>query len=129
MALLKRAGLAAAGALIVNLALLQIMLRFGLLAPFRPVAVGPIGTFTIIGVIGAALVYATITKRRDDHDAVFTKVAAGFLMVSFIPDIGLLLADPAATVSGAGFLMVLHVTTALACVRALTGTWGLDRLG
>lgn len=126
--LVKRGGIAAVAALLVNIVLLQVVLRFGIVEPFRPVAAGPIGTFTVVGVIGATIVYAALAKRKEDHDTLFTKVAAVFLLVSFIPDIGLLVTDPSATVSGAVFLMVLHVTTAVACVRGLTGSYGLERL-
>jgi hypothetical protein len=126
--LAKRGGIAAVAALLVNIALLQLVLRFGLVEPFRPVAAGPIGTFTVVGVIGATIVYGWIAKRRENHDVVFTKVAAGVLLASSLPDILLLVMDPSATVTGVLFLMVLHVTTAIACVRALTGRYGLERL-
>ncbi len=83
--LTKRGGIAAVAALLANIALLQVVLRLGLVEPFRPATAGPIGTFTVLGVIGA-------------------------------------------TVSGVIFLMLLHVITAVICVQALTGGYGLDLL-
>jgi hypothetical protein len=41
------------------------------------------------------------------------------LVVSFLPDLGLLAGDPAATVPGVLALMVMHVVVAAASVGAL----------
>jgi hypothetical protein len=51
----------------------------------------------------------------------FTRVAVVVLLLSFVPDVLLLQADPAATVPAVIVLMVMHVVVAVVCVASLTG--------
>lgn len=117
---LKRGAVGTGAAVLVNLVLLQLVLRFELVTPFRPVASPPIVFLTIAGGIGATAAFLYIRDRYDDAVSLFRRVAAGVLVVSFLPDLGLLQVDPSATVSGALFLMGLHVSTAVILVAALS---------
>lgn len=126
--LARRGGIAAGIAVLINYILLEFVLLTNIILPFRPVATGPIVTFTILGVAGATAVYGLIAKFRADYRQLFARVAVITLVLSFIPDIALLQVEPSATVSGVIFLMLLHVTTALISIRVLTGQLSLDLL-
>lgn len=119
--LMKRGAAGAGIAVIVNVVLLQIVLQSGIVEPFRPVSMAPIVLLTIFGVAGATVAFAVIRERADAPVHRFYQIAIGVLVLSFIPDLILLRFDPSATLSGAVFLMILHVTTALFAVGALTG--------
>jgi divalent metal cation (Fe/Co/Zn/Cd) transporter len=82
-----------------------------------------VALFTAFGAVGATVVYGAIHGRSETPDRTFSLVAAVALVLSLIPDIGLIQSDPSVTVGVGVVLMVLHVTTAVACVALL-----IDRL-
>ena len=84
---------------------------------------GPVGAFTVIGVIGAVIVFALVRRFSKNPNSVFTVIAVVVLLVSFLPDIfvhnlGAMFAE--ITLDGAVLLMTLHVACALVTVWALT---------
>lgn len=92
------------------------------LAPdLQALAWGPVILFTTLGVVGAAVVYAILTRYVSDPNRTFTTVAAVALAVSLLPDLGLLANDPAATIPSVAALMIMHGVAAAASVAALTG--------
>lgn len=62
--------------------------------PFQPLTYPPVVLFSVLGALGAAVVYGVLVRRVADPDRTFLRVAAVALVVSFVPDVGLLAADP-----------------------------------
>lgn len=87
-------------------------------AIFEPLVLGRYVLFTIVGVIGAAIVYWILGKLGGDPVKRFYIIALIVLILSFIPDFGLLSSDvmPGATMAGVMALMLMHVVTAVACI-------------
>lgn len=106
---------------VANLVVLQAVLVPELVQQFEPLNVGPVAIFSVLGAVGATVAYAVVDRLSETPDRTFVVVAVVVLLLSFVPDILMLQADPAATVPAAGVLMFMHVVVAAACVASLTG--------
>ena len=87
-----------------------------LLTSGQPMGLGPVVSVTIIGVVGAVIVYALIGRFSRRPIRLFTIVAAVVLVLSFASPLSI----PGA---GAGYiaaLELLHITTAAIAVGLLT---------
>ena len=87
-------------------------------APWR-LAVGGVAVVVLSEVVGAAAVYALLRRRTGEPARTFRRVAAVVLALSLLPDLGLLVADSAATPLGVVVLMAMHVVVAGISVRLL----------
>ena len=121
--LLARGGVALVLSLGVNWLLLWTVLAVDLVEPFDPLSYPPVTLLTTAGVIGATIVYAVLDRRFDNPDRIFVRLAGVVLVLSFLPDIALLVFDEAATVGAVVVLAGLHVPVAVICVLVLTGRW------
>ncbi len=94
---------------------------------FAPLHYGHIGLVTAAGVLGAVLTFAGIGRVAQRPIRLFRILASVVFVLSFVPDIGLLVspAMPGANGLTVGVLMVLHVAPALVSVALLT-TLGRD---
>ena len=94
---------------------------------FAPLHYEHIALVTAAGVLGAVLTFAGIGRVTQRPLRLFRIVAATVFLLSFVPDIGLLMsrAMPGANGLTVGVLMVLHVAPALVSVAILT-TLGRD---
>jgi hypothetical protein len=84
--------------------------------------VGPTGMFTIVGVIGAVIVFALVRRFSKHSTLVFTWIAAIVLLLSFIPDIFVHNLGPMfgqITTAGILLLMLMHVACAAITVCGL----------
>jgi hypothetical protein len=82
---------------------------------------GTIVPFTVIGVAGATVVYALITRYSRSPMRLFLWIAGAALALSFVPDILLLVFSvPGATPISVGVLLVMHVAAFLVSVGMLT---------
>ncbi|WP_201287818.1 DUF6069 family protein [Salinirussus salinus] len=124
-ALASRAAVAAVLAGAVNAALVAGATAAGVGEGFRAVSYPPVLFLTVVGVVGATLVYALLLRRSRAPRRTFVRVAAAVLVLSFLPDLALLALDPAATVGGVVVLMLMHVVVAAASVGVLTRRVGL----
>jgi hypothetical protein len=88
-----------------------------------PLTLPPVVLFSALGVAGATVVYGLTSRYAANPDRTFLRIAGAVLVLSFVPDIGLLVADPAATVPGVVLLMLMHVVVAAASVGALVYWW------
>ncbi len=91
-------------------------------AAFSPLGAGPIGFFTVIGSLGAVIVFGLLGRFSQRPIRLFRIVAVVVLVLTLIPDI-LMLLHPLfllTTPTGIGMLMVLHIVTAAICVGMLT---------
>ena len=115
--------IAVVGAVVANLAIYALaksLLDIG--AEFQALATPGATIFlTVIGVGGAAYVYSWVRKRSGDPRPAFMRFALLALLLSFIPDIGLLLSgQPGATATSVAVLMSMHVVAAAIAVGVLT---------
>lgn len=107
-------------ALVANLALLTAVLQTAAVPRFQPLNYISVVTLTTLGLLGATLVYWLLVQWKPDPDRLFAWIAGIILVVSFLPDIGLLYVDPQATVPGVLVLMAMHVIAAAVAVGMLT---------
>ncbi|WP_074792608.1 DUF6069 family protein [Haloferax larsenii] len=118
---LARRGLTAvAVSVAANGLLLALVLASGAVQPFMPLSYPPVLFLSAVGAIGATLVYGVLSRRVENPDRTFLRVAVAALVLSFLPDIGILFGDPQATIPGVVALMAMHVVVAVVCVGALT---------
>jgi len=95
--------------------------------PFSPdliqLAPGPVGLWTVLGVVGATLVYAFMRRKPADLGRRFVRVAIIALLLSLIPDALIYFVEipgfTGGTIAGVIALMALHVTTAAIAVPLL----------
>lgn len=90
---------------------------------FQPLQPGSVVSLTVLGAIGAAVVYSIVVRRSARPRTRFLQIAAIALVLSFGPDLGLLLNTAATpfvdvTPSKVLALMVLHVVAAPIIVAA-----------
>jgi hypothetical protein len=123
------------GSLIVNLVLLFVLrpLVIDPSMPLNALSIGPVASFTIMGVAGATIVYALLRRLMVDPNPVFLWIALVVLLFSFIPDVtvigkteGMFAGGSVATAS---VLALMHVATAAIVVLALTRLWGRRAAG
>lgn len=116
----KRGAVAVVLSIVANAIVLFLARDVLTVAPgFDPIDWTPVVLFTTIGAIAATAVYGATTRLSAIPDRRFTQIAAVALLLSFVPDVGLLLVDPAATLPGVLVLMFMHVVVAVVCVWAL----------
>lgn len=82
----------------------------------------PIVVWTLLGTVGAIGVYGVLTRRSATPDRTFVLLVIGILVLSFVPNIGLLFAVEGVTTSEVIGLMALHVPPAIVAVLALPDT-------
>ncbi len=110
---------AAVAAVIGNIIVATLVKAVATIPPeFVPFGLGRYVLFTVLGVIGAAVVYWILGRLGGDPVRRFTIIAIVVLLLSFIPDLGMLFSDffPGATPAGVIGLMLMHVVTAVACI-------------
>jgi uncharacterized membrane protein YeaQ/YmgE (transglycosylase-associated protein family) len=114
--------LAIAVAVIGNIIVLWITeALFTIPASFMPMAIPPITIFTVIGVVGAIIVFALLARFTQQPVRRFWIISVVVLLLSFIPNIATLTVSPmpGATVPGVVSLMIMHVVAAAAAVGIL----------
>lgn len=125
--LTKRGTLATGLAVAANLVVYYLAKALLAIPPvFEPMDPGRVAVLTLLGSLGAIGAYLVVQRVADDPPRAFVDVAIVALVVSFLPDILLLVTDePGATVGAVATLMVMHTVAAVILVAGLT--WG--RLG
>ena len=118
------------GSLVVNLVLLLALspLVIDPAMPLNALSFGPVTMFTVLGVVGATIVYALLRRFTAVPDRIFLWIAIGVLILSFIPDY-LVIGKTTGMFAGGSvktalLLALLHVTTAAITVYGLTRLWG-----
>lgn len=104
----------------VNAVIVTVALEVPAVEPFGALSHGPVSFLTGWGTLAATAVYGLTTRVWPRPDELFIKIAVLALLVSFLPTLGVLYADPEATASAVAVLLLLHVTTAAICVGMLT---------
>jgi hypothetical protein len=89
---------------------------------FMPLTLPPPIIFTVVGVLGAVIVYALIARFARNPNPLFRRVALVTLVVSLVPDILMLITgfNPGTTLGNVLVLMLMHVVTWAISVEMLT---------
>lgn len=118
----KRGALGTVAATVANVVVLYgALAAFDIPDAFEPLQVGRVVFLTLLGGLFAVLAYALVQRRSGQPARTFVKVAAVALVVSWVPDVLLLVSEqPGATTTGVTVLMVMHAVAAALIVGALT---------
>ena len=91
-------------------------LRTGLGVPaaFQPLSTPGVASLTIVGIIGATLVFAWVARAQPNPRRTFVLIATAGLIVSWLPDLAIWATAvfPGTTTTGILSLMTLHVVAA-----------------
>jgi hypothetical protein len=117
--LATRGAIAGVISLVVNVVIVLGAQSMDVAPGFDPLTVPQTSFFTIVGVVGAVVVYRLVQRRAEAPDRTFIRIASVVLVVSFLPDIGLLSADETATFPAVLLLMVMHVVVAVIAIGLL----------
>src|SRR5262245_59290416 len=95
---------------------------FNISPEFPPLQSGPPVAFTIMGVLGAVIVFAIVGRLARRPIRLFRRIALVVLLLSFLPDIALLAtgALPGTSLVAVGTLAVMHVVAWAISVWMLT---------
>lgn len=86
--------------------------------PLQPIT---LSVFTLLGSLGAILVFSLLGRRAKNPIRTFRRTVWTVLVISFIPDllVGFLRPFVGTTVLDVGTLMLMHVATAMICLFML----------
>ncbi|MFC5278512.1 DUF6069 family protein [Halorubrum rubrum] len=121
-----RGGLAAVLAVLANAVLVLGVDALGIAPAFRPLTIPPVAFLSALGAGGATVVYWLLDRYVSSADRTFVRLAAGVLLLSFVPDVALLAIDPAATPLAVVVLMAMHVVVAAVSVWVLV-SWRAEQ--
>lgn len=107
-------------AVVANVLVLTAVLQTGAVPRFQPLNYTAVVFLTTTGLLGATVVYWLLVQWKPAPDRLFVWIAGIILLVSFVPDLGLLTVDPQATIPGIAVLMAMHVIAAVVAVGVLT---------
>jgi hypothetical protein len=94
----------------------------GISPEFMPLQISPPIFFSVIGVLGAVIVFAIVARFSSRPIQLFRRIALAALALSIIPDIGLLFGDsmPGTSPAGVIVLILMHLIAWAISVRLLT---------
>jgi hypothetical protein len=121
--LLKVGALAIGASVVANLIIRIIFVNLlGIGKEFPPLGWGPPIIFTIMGVLGALIVFAIIARFGKRPIRLFRIIALVVLVLSLLPDLGLLNANtmPGTSLGSVIALMLMHVTAGAITIWLLT---------
>ena len=130
MKFIKSFLVAVVGAVVANLIILFALGSFVInpAMPLHSLSVGPVAMLTIIGTIGATIVYAIMRAFLAHPQKPFIWLSVIVLIASFIPDYMIIgkTTGPFAggTLESALVLMLMHVVAAVIIVWSLVKIWG-----
>jgi hypothetical protein len=86
----------------------------GVPAVFQALSIPAVASGTIVGMIGATLVFAWVARTQPDPRRTFVLIATAGLIVSWLPDLAIWATAvfPGTTTTGILSLMALHVVAA-----------------
>jgi hypothetical protein len=94
---------------------------FGVPSGFSPLTAPAVATATIVGMIGATVVFGWLARVRPDPRSAFVRIAVAALVLSWVPDLGIWISGVFPHTTGAGIvsLMALHPVAAVLAIGAL----------
>lgn len=121
--LLKVGALAIGASVVANLIIRIIFVNLlGIGSEFPPLGWGPPIIFTIMGVLGAVIVFAIVARFAKRPIRLFRIIALVVLVLSLLPDLGLLNANamPGTSLGSVIALMLMHVAAGAITIWLLT---------
>jgi hypothetical protein len=112
-------GIAVVLAVLLNVAIVLGVDALDIAPGFRALTIPPVAFLSALGAGGATVVYWVLGRYVSDAGRTFVRVAAGVLLLSFVPDVALLAVDPAATPLAVAVLVAMHVVVAAVSVGLL----------
>jgi glucan phosphoethanolaminetransferase (alkaline phosphatase superfamily) len=112
--------------LLLNFAIVQSVFTFDLTGSTEYIEFRSTTMLTTVGVVAATAVYGVIAWRSARPNWLFVRVAIVAFVLSFLPNIGLLLDPNGPATDEVLVLMSMHVPPAVTCVASLTG-WLFER--
>jgi hypothetical protein len=93
---------------------------------FEPLGIPGVASVTVIGMIGATLVFGWMARVQADPGRRFASIAAAVLVVSLLPDLFIWVTRvfPGTTSAGVLSLMTLHLVAA-GCAVLILGRYGV----
>ena len=119
--ILKRGIVALVLGLLANFAIVQSVFTFELTGSTENIEFWSTTILTTVGVVGATAVYALVARRSARPNRLFVRVAVVALVLSFLPNIGLILSPDGPATDEVIVLMSMHIPPAVTCVASLTG--------
>jgi hypothetical protein len=119
----KIGALAIVASIIVNLIIRIIAVNIlGIGSEFPPLGWGPPIVFTIIGVLGAVIVFAIVARFAKRPARLFRTIGLIVLVLSLVPDILLLTSNamPGTSLGSVAALMLMHVAAGAITIWLLT---------
>ena len=108
---------------IVNVMLATLAVSLLSVPPAMQLQLPVYSTFTVVGALGAVLVFALVNRLSRRPIQLYRIIATIVLLISFVPDL-LLLSVPGTHLSDTAVLIVMHLATYLVTVGMLTTlTW------
>ncbi len=121
---LPKVGALAIGASVVANLIIRIIFvnLLGIGSEFPPLGWGPPIIFTIMGVLGAVIVFAIVARFAKRPIRLFRIIALVVLVLSLLPDLGLLNANamPGTSLGSVIALMLMHVAAGAITIWLLT---------
>jgi hypothetical protein len=114
---------AIAASIVVNLIIRIVAVNIlGIGSEFPPLGWGPPIVFTIIGVLGAVIVFAIIARFAKRPSRLFRIIGLVVLVLSLVPDILLLTSNtmPGTSLGSVAALMLMHVAAGAITIWLLT---------
>lgn len=121
-----RGGFAVVVSVLANVVLVVGVDAFGVAPGFRALTIPPVAFLSAVGAGGATGTYWLLRRSVRDADRTFVRIAGAVLLFSFVPDIALLVFDPAATPLAVGILLLMHIVVAAVSVGSLV-FWRLEQ--
>ena len=121
--LLKIGALAIGASVVANLIIRVIFVNLlGIGTEFPPLGWGPPIIFTIMGVLGAVIVFAIVARFAKRPIRLFRIIGVVVLVLSLLPDLGLLNANamPGTSLGSVIALMLMHVAAGAITIWLLT---------
>lgn len=108
-------------ALGINLLILQSVFTLELTGTTEDLEYQATIVVTTIGVAGATVVYGILSRVSACPNERFVQVAVVALLLSFLPNIGLFLAEDGPATDEIVVLAIMHIPPAVTCIASLTG--------
>lgn len=121
--------IAVVGAVAVNTVIALIAVAVGASKDFAPLQLPAYATFTVIGVLAGAVGWAAVRRWSRRPGAVLRWLVPTVVVLSLVPDVGLLVSDAQPNTSGIAVagLMLMHLATSAVAVAVFARALPLPR--
>ncbi|MHA6763795.1 DUF6069 family protein [Streptacidiphilus sp. PAMC 29251] len=105
---------------LVNTAIAAIARAAGASSDFKPLQASAFVAFTLFGILIGAAGWALVRRRAQDPQALLRRLVPTVLVISFVPDLAMLVSDYSPHSSTAGVIGLLFMHVAVAAIAVTT---------